>query len=336
MSSKKLLNRVRTLINNNEYQAHQNFFEAGGTSIQIIELAQIVYETTGKELDMTEFFSNPYIDKISYIEGEEKVSSNVDKKKPTALFLHDGSGFTESYRYFYEWLNDEFEIVRVDFPSNMIKLAPQSIDIKELTQQYLSLLEENANYEYVFGWCIGGKVAYEISKYLKNVRKVVIMNSPAPNIKPASEISYQSERDFIKKTFKIPFLKVSNKTVEALWEKVVDYYQTHGKLFDIVKNATPTYIKFLIPNFYSDKLTPEHYFKYLNLIRSFSIAHDIYETHGKVSTAKFYFFNAVEENLDSNHKWEEYVINGSSYELSGGHTDIVSKKNATEIIDIIK
>ncbi len=64
---------------------------------------------------------------------------------------------------------------------------------------------------------------------------------------------------------------------------MVDYYSAHSKSFEIVKKFTPAYLKFLIPNFYSDKLVPDYYFKYLNLIRSFSIAHDLYKTNEKVA-----------------------------------------------------
>ncbi len=336
MDGNEVLKQVRDLINNKEYKANQNFFESGGTSIQIIELASIVYEVTGKELDMTEFFSNPYIDQIKFTKGEDDGGSGKKVlKKPTALFIHDGSGLSDCYRHFYKLLGDNFEIVRIDFPTDRITLAPQLIDIKKLALEYINKLDQDSNFEYVFGWCIGGKIAYEMSKNIKSVTNVIIMNSPAPTTKEPDDITFKSEKQFIKKTFKIPFLRVKNETINSLWEKMVDHYTTHNNSFEMVKKFTPVYIKFLIPNFYSDKLVPSYYFKHLNLIRSFSIAHDLYKTKGKIAKPKFYFFNAQDENFDKDHKWENYVDHGSSYEFPGTHTDIVNQENSEKIIDII-
>lgn len=53
---KQILKEVRKLIKNPNFQKNQSFFEMGGTSMQIIEIARIVFEITGKELDMSEFF----------------------------------------------------------------------------------------------------------------------------------------------------------------------------------------------------------------------------------------------------------------------------------------
>ena len=330
----KILEEVRKLINNNVYEADQNFFEAGGTSMQIIELARIIYETTGKELDMTEFFSNPYINKISFVEDN---SLDIDeKKKPKILFIHDGSGFSDSYRHFYSLLSDDYVIERIDFPNEKKELTPQRIDVVELTKEYLNSIDDKDNIKYIFGWCIGGKIAYEMAKHLNNVEKVIMMNSPAPNVGNGNDFTLESEKSFIKENFKIPFFNLINtNTMTDLWEKVIEYYTKHTKIFQVVKNLTPAYIKFLIPNYYSDKNTPEHYIRHLNLIRSFSVAHGLYKTTGMVSGPKFYFFNAENENQDKDNLWENYVSDGKSYNLPGIHTDIVNKDNTETIINLI-
>mgnify|MGYP004710953757 CR=1 FL=1 len=87
---------------------------------------------------------------------------------------------------------------------------------------------------------------------------------------------------------------------------MVDHYATHNKSFEVVKKITPVYLKFLILNFYSDKLVPD-----------------------------YYFFNAQEEKLDKDHLWENYVNHGLSYELSGAHIDDVNQENSIKIMSII-
>ena len=334
MFKKDILTEVRKLIHNSNYKANENFFKSGGTSIQIIELAKIVYQITNKELDMEKFFLKPYIDQIEFIDNK-KINLSDNSQKPKALFIHDGSGTTNSYRFFFESLKNTCDIVTIDFPEKEITAYPQLIDVKKLALQYFEKLDADCEFEYLFGWCIGGKIAYELSKYIKKVDKIIIMNSPAPNSEKKPVITFKSETDFIRKKLKMPFFKTQKNSVEFLWEDVIEYYFVHSKRFEFIKRATPLYIKYLIPGFYSNALNPNRYFKYLTLIRSFSFAHELYSTEGVISDSRFYFFNAIDENFDKEHRWEDFVDNGSSYELPGGHTDIVNKKNSIDILKII-
>lgn len=42
-----------------------DFFEAGGSSMQVIEMLMTVSDKFGKEIDFSEFFKMPSIDKLS-------------------------------------------------------------------------------------------------------------------------------------------------------------------------------------------------------------------------------------------------------------------------------
>ena len=44
-----------------------DFFEAGGSSMQIIEMLTTVAEKFGKEIDYAEFLTNPCIDKLTQL-----------------------------------------------------------------------------------------------------------------------------------------------------------------------------------------------------------------------------------------------------------------------------
>jgi hypothetical protein len=44
--------------------ARDDFFEAGGSSMQVIEMLATVAEEFGKEIDYTEFFKDPCVDKL--------------------------------------------------------------------------------------------------------------------------------------------------------------------------------------------------------------------------------------------------------------------------------
>ena len=44
-----------------------DFFEAGGSSMQVIEMLTTVAERFGKEIDYAEFFTNPCVDKLTQL-----------------------------------------------------------------------------------------------------------------------------------------------------------------------------------------------------------------------------------------------------------------------------
>ena len=336
---KQILKEVRKLIKNPNFQKNQSFFEMGGTSMQIIEIARIVFEITGKELDMSEFFKEPYIEKIKFTEEDNNLNTKLNKEK-AILFIHDGSGNTDSYRFFYEKIEEkiknDFKIIRINFPSEMILEGPQIINIPKLTQKYIQQYNlEDYQIEYIFGWCIGGKVAYEVSKQLSDIKNVVIMNSPAPNQNQAVQLDFDSELEFVKTNFKIINLQIPKKTIEGLWSSVIEYYESNLDIFNIVKEKVPPYVKFLIPNFYSNKLTPSYFISRLNLIRSFSIAHGLYKTDDVVETPNFFFFNAIDQNQDKKHMWGNFVLKSKFFDLPGIHTDMVNQKNSQKILDIV-
>jgi len=45
--------------------AHDDFFDAGGSSMQVIEMLTTVAEKFGKEIDFAEFFKNPCVSRLS-------------------------------------------------------------------------------------------------------------------------------------------------------------------------------------------------------------------------------------------------------------------------------
>ena len=47
--------------------AGDDFFEAGGSSMQVIEMLTTVAEKFGKEIDYAEFFKNPCVDNLTQL-----------------------------------------------------------------------------------------------------------------------------------------------------------------------------------------------------------------------------------------------------------------------------
>ena len=54
-------------LNRPHLNVHDDFFEAGGSSMQVIEMLMSVSNKFGKEIDYAEFFQEPSIRKLSQL-----------------------------------------------------------------------------------------------------------------------------------------------------------------------------------------------------------------------------------------------------------------------------
>ena len=60
-----LLQLWSTHLNCPRLDVRDDFFEAGGSSMQVIEMLTTVAEKFGREIDYAEFFKNPCVDKLT-------------------------------------------------------------------------------------------------------------------------------------------------------------------------------------------------------------------------------------------------------------------------------
>lgn len=62
-----LLQLWSTHLNCPRLNDRDDFFEAGGSSMQVIEMLTTVAEKFGKEIDYAEFFNNPCVGKLAQL-----------------------------------------------------------------------------------------------------------------------------------------------------------------------------------------------------------------------------------------------------------------------------
>jgi aryl carrier-like protein len=62
-----LLHLWSTQLNCPSLKVRDDFFEAGGSSMQVIEMLTTVAEKFGREIDFAEFFENPCVDKLTQL-----------------------------------------------------------------------------------------------------------------------------------------------------------------------------------------------------------------------------------------------------------------------------
>jgi aryl carrier-like protein len=63
-SEQYLLQLWSTQLNRPHLATHDDFFDAGGSSMQVIEMLLTVSDKYGKEIDFAEFFRNPCIHRL--------------------------------------------------------------------------------------------------------------------------------------------------------------------------------------------------------------------------------------------------------------------------------
>lgn len=64
-SEEYLLELWSSQLNRPDLNLGDDFFEAGGSSMQVIEMLMTVSNKYGKEIDYAEFFLNPCVSKLS-------------------------------------------------------------------------------------------------------------------------------------------------------------------------------------------------------------------------------------------------------------------------------
>lgn len=65
--SEYLLQLWSTQLNRSRLNVRDDFFDAGGSSMQVIEMLTTVTEKFGKEIDYAEFLKNPCIDNLTQL-----------------------------------------------------------------------------------------------------------------------------------------------------------------------------------------------------------------------------------------------------------------------------
>jgi hypothetical protein len=63
-SEEYLLQLWGTQLNRPQLGTHDDFFDAGGSSMQVIEMLMTVSDKYGKEIDFAEFFKNPCVHRL--------------------------------------------------------------------------------------------------------------------------------------------------------------------------------------------------------------------------------------------------------------------------------
>lgn len=343
MNKEQCIEIWQRVLSKEKIKENKNFFDNGGDSIKVLELAKIVQEEYGMELDVMDFFNDATIENIlkQVNTNEIKMNPNLSQlrkgKNPNknVVFIHGGSGEIGAFLRMCDYIDESYNLYAISFDKNQMTLHPQVLSVEELAELYLSYLSDAKimSFDAIVGWCIGGKIAYEMVNRLDDPTiKLYLLNSVPPNqtrknIEPSS-FSLAEERAFLKGTL-IPYKVDENviKNTPELWVDFTDYLKKRKFFYRYLKAFSPKYIKKILKN----NNDIETFVKYLNLVRSFEEAHYTYKREPEKKIEKIFYVNAKKQSVENFKYWENYAQEYKEYNIPTDHHGIVSEEVAKEI-----
>ncbi|MFF2290597.1 thioesterase domain-containing protein [Peribacillus butanolivorans] len=341
MNKEQCINIWRNVLAKENIKSDKNFFENGGDSIKVLELAKIIQEKYEIELDIMDFFNDATIGNVLHQvnkTNEIKMNSNLSQLRKgkdstkNLLFIHGGSGEIGAFLRMCNAIDDSYNIYAISFDKSRMELHPQIISVEELADLYLTYLSDAniTSINAIVGWCIGGKIAFEMADKLDDSTiNLYLLNAVPPNqsrknIKNSS-FTIDEERAFLRRGL-IPYKVDKNfiQTTPELWEDFTEYMKKHKVIYKYLKSASPKYLKNILKN----NNDIEVFVKYLNLIRSFEEAHYTYQKSPEKKIRRIYYVNAIKKSVDNFQYWENYTQEYIEFNIESDHDGIVSEEVA--------
>ncbi|MCK4258180.1 MAG: amino acid adenylation domain-containing protein [Halanaerobiales bacterium] len=335
-----------------------NFFEIGGHSLKATTFISELYKEHNIELPLNEVFKRPTIRELSQVIREQAAFSFAGKDPNLVLLsrgttqdkhlfmIHAGNGEIEVYMKLANKLYPEFNYwgIKSDRFEN---LAPQNIKIEDLAKYYaekIKRLQPKGPY-YLFGWCIGGSIAFEVANCLEKeneeVKLLALINSSGPDkslYEQVSPFTLESELGLVRHIFNddqlLSRLK-EVKEIEEVWPIVVNYMlETNFEINNLKQDAIfqRDFAK-TIPNFETANTTEVIY--YFNVIRSYFTTRGLY-TPSKKLDADIHYFEANKTKLPTKGNWNNYTTNDFTvYDIQGDHHSIFDEPDLNELAGIL-
>ena len=331
------------------------YFDAGGQSLQAINLQSDIEAHYGIEVSLQDMFSNISLRAmISYIKKAPKALNYSEKSQNSnsckgelillrrgitdknIVLIHAGSGEINSYLTLANHIDKRYNVYGIKYKHDMSQLAPSEDRFNNIEQEYDKLLSQLSTIDVIGGWCIGGIIAYRLSLLNpQRYRNVLMLNSKGPNnenIIEDSDFSLQSEINFVSGYKVINIKNTKFESTYELWAYIADQIKNNFLLRTTLKLAIPKNLYRLIPT--PDKLSAEQLVYFINLFRS---ANWVLETHigTDISCSKVLYLVASEEPSDGYHNWRDFASNVDYINIKGDHVTIFEEKNILQWVDCL-
>lgn len=328
-----------------------NFFELGGHSLKLTILVSKIKSEFDVSVSLTEVFKMPTIRGMS--ENIERQGGRVMPSVPSNLVLlrqgsgpgqnlflvHAGSGEVDIFVEFCNHLKAGINYwgIKAD---RLKDFSPLNLSIKNIARQYIDRIKkvQAQGPYYIAGWCFAGTIAFEMARQLESRGEEIgflgLINSLAPQEElgnGVNEFSLESELSWLSDYLPQEKIKegVRNvKELDRLWPLIVQYFERDFTDTGTIRGLIPENIAMAIPNF--RQLGIRELIYYLNIVRSFDRARNLYIPEGKIDT-ELNFFCASRSEIDNRDRWRHYCRKPVKFHhVNGDHFSIFEKPEVAE------
>jgi len=177
----ELIRIWKEVLDREDIGVRDDFFELGGDSLQAVRLMFEIEKTFRQQFDISTLMSHPTIEAFSQI--VKPLKSDVQpvhivpmrpKGDRTPLFcIHCGTGHVLRYRALSSFLDSDIPLYGVRAPElRASKNLPTIEDLAALYVKDIRKVRPQGPYQ-LFGFCIGGIVAFEVARQLTELGETV-------------------------------------------------------------------------------------------------------------------------------------------------------------------
>ena len=238
-TQKLLCESWRKILNKDEINIHDDFFDLGGNSLRSIEL---LYEIKkfGFDISLQDIFQYPTVDALSIMIDNQKTLANIfidikyTRQHMPIFMIHPAGGIALPYiklkKYFK---HDPYSIIGINhgFYCN----HNQSFkDIDAMARYYLEMINKCYDHKQCIfaGWSFGGLVAYRMAQlsgeYGINGQLVILIDSINPNCIQSKKTSSSNDiQDAVKFALKLQEIEVDRNTQELIAKCMLETLNMH-------------------------------------------------------------------------------------------------------------
>jgi amino acid adenylation domain-containing protein len=202
-----------------DLKTDEDFFELGGHSLLAVKVMVAIEKETGKRLPLSTLFENSTIEKlakkIEVNQPEESWTSLVPIRTTgtkTPLFLIHGGGLNILlFKSISQYLNNDQPVYGIQ-ALGLNKAMEIPTSLKEIAKIHVNeILKADPDGPYsIAGYSLGGFIAFEIARQLKEMGKEIkmlgVMDTNATSTLPANALKEGIGRKILRQFYKIPFI----------------------------------------------------------------------------------------------------------------------------------
>ncbi len=338
----KMSKIVERLLGVSNVSTQDNLFDHGLDSIKMVTLVTSVKREFNINISFEEVYKDPSIKGLSnyLIDSmkEDMVSENlIPLAKGTnpdkhVFLIHSGSGEISTYMELCFNLDKEFNYWGIRM-YRLEDMSPKNITIDDLADNYIKIIKkvQSTGPYYLFGWCIGGTIAFETALKLEKQGDKVNLLALANTIPPKQwenieRFDLESEKRFLEKylNIKADMDTPKHKNMQELWTWTIEYIENNNMIVELketLKDTVPQSVIHAIPKF--EQLNIREIVYYLNAIRTLHNLRANYFPNDRVNV-RVDFFKSTDDNIvDDETVWNNYCKNKiETYKVIGEHVSI--------------